>query len=650
MNERAVEFQGMRNMMIQSKKIVGIISLILVIFLAGCAGITALVKEKPLISLEEIPAEVHGLYKRAEDAFETKKYDEALNLYQEIIGRVTTGAVVMWSHVRVGQIFAAKGDHGKAVQELTAVMRRFENDPLYNEARYYLARSYALSGQFGLSTTIAEQLIHEKISSRREGEVHALIGDNFLAEGKAYEALLSYMKALKKKPETELAEHLRNNSEGIIMQRLSPGELETARETFSSGYPGGYILYALVQSYYDVRDITRAKKFLKQYLHQYKDHPYAEEALILNERFAEMEVVDRYAIGCLLPLSGRFARYGYMALDAIMLASDMFDPAKGSPIRLIVEDTKSDPETARQAVVKMFSQDKVIGIIGPLGSKVASEAAREAQRLGIPMITMTQTSEITEIGDYVFRNFLTATMQIETLVRYSVQNLGMKTFAILYPDDDYGTDMMNLFWDEVLRWGGDIRGVETYDKNKTDFGTEIKSLVGLDSQEKPETGEEPKPIIDFDALFIPDSYSRVSLIAPQLAFYDVTGIQLLGTNAWNSPELAKRENEFLDGAIFVDGFFRDSFYPVVREFIDRFYVAYNREPTDIEALVFDAASILVSLLQGYNIEVRDDLKNGLLRLTAYPGVTGETSFLESGDVQKSLNVLMVRGNTIIQIK
>ncbi|MBN2256180.1 MAG: penicillin-binding protein activator [Deltaproteobacteria bacterium] len=300
--------------------------------------------------------------------------------------------------------------------------------------------------------------------------------------------------------------------------------------------------------------------------------------------------------------------------------------------------------------MRLFSDHRVMGIVGPMGSAVATAAAREAQKLGVPIMTITQREGITSLGDYVFRHFLTADMQMKALMRYAVENLGMKRFAILYPDDHYGAQMAHLFWDEVLAAEGEIRGVERYDTNKTDFSDEIKALTGLAYVDEDEGKEEPQPIVDFDALFIPDSYTRLSMIAPQLAFYNVTGIQLLGTNALNTSDRPEGENEYIDGTVFVDSFFLNSYYPVVRDFIDRFYVACGREPTDLEALVYDAARIMVTALTDPRVEVRDDLQAILRDMKDYHGVTGVTSFQSGGDVEKSLSVLMLRNNNIVQVK
>ena len=81
----------------------------------------------------------------------------------------------------------------------------------------------------------------------------------------------------------------------------------------------------------------------------------------------------------------------------------------------------------------------------------------------------------------------------------------------------------------------------------------------------------PKPNPGFEALFIPDSAFRVAMIVSQLAYYDITGIRLLGTSGWDSPELLKTDPEHLQGAVFVDGFFPNSFRPEVNAFIESFY-------------------------------------------------------------------------------
>jgi len=365
-----------------------------------------------------------------------------------------------------------------------------------------------------------------------------------------------------------------------------------------------------------------------------------------------MPAVDPHAVGCILPLSGRNAAYGHRALDAVLLAAGVFNAAKETPIRVLIEDSQSEAAVAGAAVEKL-ARAGVTCILGPLGSQEALEAAKEAQRLKIPILTLTQREGITGVGDHVFRNFLTAAMQVRTVVQYAQAELGLRRFAILYPDDPYGQEMSRLFREEVRRKGGEIRKEKSYKADQTDFGEEILSLVGVAPVSpgmEVAAGVATKTDPGFEALYIPDFSYRVAMIVPQLAYYDITCIRLLGTSGWNSPELLKADPGHLQGAVFVDGFFAGSFRPEVNDFIEAFYTAYGREPGTMEALVYDAADIAVKLLFENRSGTRDAFRRGLTQIEGYPGVSGKTSFPVSRDAEKGLFILTVKDGRIIQVK
>ena len=365
--------------------------------------------------------------------------------------------------------------------------------------------------------------------------------------------------------------------------------------------------------------------------------------------------VDRYAIGCVLPLSGRNAAAGNRALDAIILAAGVFDPIVKTPIRLIIEDSRSQPEIARAAVAKLAREDGVICILGPLGADESLDAAREAQRLKVPIITLTRREGVTDIGNYVFRSYLTNRVEIESLVKYAFQEMGLSRFAVLYPDDDYGRKMEELFREEVFRRKGKILKVISYQTTETDFADEIKAVSDLRQSSSavkegvsPEGGETPD--MGFDALFIPDSPARISMIVPQLAFHDVRGIRLLGTSQWDAPDILKAGTDLLGEAVFVDAFSPNSFYREVNDFTDVYYTNYSREPDTVEALAYDAAGIIVKTIREDGIMTRDQFRANLLNVRDYRGVTGETSFSGRRDARKDVFILTIKDDKIIQIK
>lgn len=245
------------------------------------------------------------------------------------------------------------------------------------------------------------------------------------------------------------------------------------------------------------------------------------------------------------------------------------------------------------------------------------------------------------------------------LLRYAMEVRGLRTFAVLAPENRLGSEMSELFVREVELRGGEIVGTQHYEESATDFRRQIKLLKGEDpnlpdidddkrnAAKDKGVKKEPEPP-PFQAIFIPDDAKRVGLIAPQLVFYGVDGVQLLGTNAWNSSDLVKIGGRFVDGAVFVDGFFRDSKSPSVRNFVGNYLTHYHEDPSILEAQGYDAAGILLQLLDHPEVRSREGLRMALGQLRDYPGVTGLTAFSPARDAEKTLYLLQVRNGSIVQ--
>jgi ABC-type branched-subunit amino acid transport system substrate-binding protein len=260
--------------------------------------------------------------------------------------------------------------------------------------------------------------------------------------------------------------------------------------------------------------------------------------------------------------------------------------------------------------------------------------------------------------------------------------LGARRFAILYPRDAYGQGLRRLFWEAVEERGGTIAAVASYDPTLTDFGSAIRSLLGYDllgATEKAALAEREQmrskarrlpqvqaaqlmekaraltapdgaplpPILDFDAIFVPDSHDRVVMIAPQLAFHDAGGVRLLGTGSWNHPDLVAIGRDHVEGARFSAGFFAESPYAIVQEFSAAYEEAYGELPVDFAAQAYDAANLLlVQLARG--LRSREALREGLLEIGVQPGVTGVLSF--AGAPRKRPLLLGVDRGKIVELE
>lgn len=383
---------------------------------------------------------------------------------------------------------------------------------------------------------------------------------------------------------------------------------------------------------------------------------YREEALALQSQLTDPTQLQR-AIGVLLPLSGRYAAFGKRVQRGMELALEAFRPH--IPVRLIFRDTAGDEAIAAQQVAELAISDRVMAIAGPLVGNAAQGAVIRANQERTPLLTMSQKEGLAASSLYTFRNSLTPQLQVRALLDYTMEEQGLYQFGILSPQTRQGKQLAELFREEVLRRGGEVVAEESYLTDQTDFRYQVRSLQGLDPN-APDEEQQTDPnhpdfvaqeevLPPFEALFIPDYADRISLIAPQLAFYGLEEVQLLGTNGWNDAELPKLARQFVEGAVFTDGFFRHSTYPFIQEFVDLYFNRYQEEPTILEAQGYDTAGILLNLLNDPQVQSREDMRRALAQIQNYPGVTGATRFDFIGEADKVLFILQVQNGAIVQI-
>ncbi|MFZ3072288.1 MAG: penicillin-binding protein activator, partial [Thermodesulfobacteriota bacterium] len=272
------------------------------------------------------------------------------------------------------------------------------------------------------------------------------------------------------------------------------------------------------------------------------------------------------------------------------------------------------------------------------------------QSRGIPAIMLSQKEGITQSGDYAFRNFLTPKAQAERLAEYAAKTLGLKTAAVLAPDNAYGKELTSWFAKAFTERGRLVSGEMSYEPGKKDFAKELVSLFGIKSEEKKEGRRRIvtyTPSITPEALFIPDYYGTISQIAPYLAFYGIKDIQLLGASGWNSPKLVELGNEYVEGAVFVDGFFAGSKRKGASAFVKLFKNAFGYEPGIIEAYAYDSTIALITATEKSGSD-RKAVRDALSALPGFEGATGKVFFDANREAGQEIFVLKVEKGLIVE--
>lgn len=373
------------------------------------------------------------------------------------------------------------------------------------------------------------------------------------------------------------------------------------------------------------------------------------------KKIKKKTVFKKNRIGVLLPLTGYYHLAGHRVLDAIQLAVNKFNAAHtGIGFQLLVKDTASDPAVAVKAV-KTFEKEKVSCIIGPMIT--VRSAAIESNNLGIPMMVMSQKPDVTRAGQFILRNYMTPAMQIRTGIAYFMEEYGFTRFAVLYPNEKYGMVFKAAFMDVVSQVDAEVAIMVSYEPSQTDFSEQIKELiigyqkfdengeyVDLEEDEIKKRNKIYRAKIDFDVLFIPDTAGMVNMIAPQLKYHGID-VQLMGTNLWNSQKLLLAK-DYVQAAIFSDGFYPESKSKRVKDFISTYFNATGNFSEYTEAIAYDTAMIIMNTLSSPAVSSRKDVVTYLQSNTFSRTITCPTSFDSQGEPVKSLELFQVIGDEI----
>ena len=647
---------------------------VLRVFLIGLICVVCACAPKPAIkSGPEISGQAEALFLRAEEKYSAEAYEDALVLYNDYVERYADQPMAAAALMKMGGIHALLQDFPGARAAYERIIAEYPDDEFANDARVEILNLLYQQGAFRDVIGEAGTTLEAVDSADHIFKTYTVVGDAYMAMDSPLDAVEFYAQAKHYAPADDQAAvdtKLRN----AIMQ-LQPEDVNAFISRTESILPLDFVLFQLGMSYAMQENYSQALAIFEEFNSRFPDHERSEEVAQMIDNIKRNASFDRQAIGCLLPLSGSYQAFGRRAMRGLEIALDNFRAQTGfASINILVKDTGSDPDQTLQAMQELHSAG-VAAIIGPLVH--VELAAREAETMGIPIITITQKDQIPAIGENVFRNFLTPRMQVRALVSFAVEELGAMRFAILYPDEVYGRTFMDLFWTELQQYGGQVVGVEAYDPNKTDFSDPIRKLVGLyypvpadliasrpkgqsteshrrrgrSGSDKKDDGEdeELEAIVDFDAIFIPESPKIAGLLIPQLAFHDVRGVILIGTNLWHSQTLLDLAEQYVQGAILPDGFFASSSSADVQAFVQRFEQTFEEKPGYIEAILYDSAMILFDVIRRPDVQFRGDIRTALTDANGFGGVTGLTRFGEDGEAVKRAFLLRIEGDEFIEL-
>jgi len=347
-------------------------------------------------------------------------------------------------------------------------------------------------------------------------------------------------------------------------------------------------------------------------------------------------------IGFNIPLTGNSPKLGESARNAGELVRKQINDAGGLDVKgtkyqveFVYVDNELRPESAVQSALRLIDQESVLAIIGPVGSGRATPAGEICNDRQVPMISPWATNPaVTLDRPYIFRACVLDPVQAPAAVRFAGQQFPTVTkAAVLYNvEDDYSYGLAGLFRDnwESKFGAGSIVAYESCGENDRDFSAQLTKIVSSGAE----------------MLYLPVYYNIVALIVPQARTLGWGDKPVLGSDSWGSTDIVTLSNNAVRGYYFTDHFAAEGATGITKTFIDQYRAAYGEMPDSVAALTYDSAKIALQAIANAgltgNLQTdRRNIKDAIVVLRDYPGVTGTMTFNAQGDPDKSVVVVRI---------
>ena len=151
-------------------------------------------------------------------------------------------------------------------------------------------------------------------------------------------------------------------------------------------------------------------------------------------------------IGVLEPLSGALAGPGQGLVDAIKLAALQVNQSggiNGQPIKLIIDDVQTDPQTALTDLQNLYSVQGVQVVIGPPTTQQVLTIEQYATQNRILIVTSSATAgQLTNSSPYLFRTVPSDNIQAQAVAAY-INAKGYSRVAVVTRNDAFGQGLAN---------------------------------------------------------------------------------------------------------------------------------------------------------------------------------------------------------------
>ena len=352
----------------------------------------------------------------------------------------------------------------------------------------------------------------------------------------------------------------------------------------------------------------------------------------------EGESTDPIYLAWYGPLTGDNKQYGDTEKVAVELALEKINGEKGGLLggREVIVDFYDDKNDAKEAVTianKIVGEEKYTASVGAFGSTSSMAAAPIYEEAQIINYSPTAShADYSSIGEFIFRNTPTQSLETTAYADYVYTDLGIKTVCILNVNDDWGNNIARIFADRFTELGGQVLSTESYLPNQT---TDFTPMISKAKTLEPEA-------------FFPVAYYQDSAnILKQADSLDFEAQMILSSSTLKQ-ELIDLAGELANGAFLMNCYTPDIATDRFKEVIGAYE---ERTGKAGDAFVMQTYDVVMQICEAIEIAGTADpvAVRDVLDGMTYECLAGEYTMNEVGDAVRPLQPIRVIDGKFVNI-
>ncbi|WSQ08352.1 branched-chain amino acid ABC transporter substrate-binding protein [Streptomyces sp. NBC_01231] len=350
-------------------------------------------------------------------------------------------------------------------------------------------------------------------------------------------------------------------------------------------------------------------------------------------------------IGVDAPLTGQNSATGLGIQGGVQIAVDDANKKNlvpGVTFKVQALDDKAIPASGQQNATQFVNNDKVLGVVGPLNSGVATQMQQVFATANLVEISPSNTApELTQGKNWqttksrpfktYFRTATTDALQGGFAADYASKTLKKKNVFVVDDKQTYGAGLAKLFKAGFTKAGGKVAGEDHVNTGDTDFSALVTKIKKANA----------------DLVYYGGQYDESEKLTKQLKDGGVN-IPLFGGDGMFTPTYIEAAGKTAEGDLVTSVGAPVDSLPTAQDFIKKYKAAgLKGDYGTYGGYSYDAATAIIKAIGNVvkDGKVPDDARAQIVaevQKTNFQGIAGPVSFDQYGDTtNKQLTVYQV---------